>query len=210
MKKLSQQNRPGTTLVELLIFLAIMALVVSVALPMLFTAAENRLLQQTVSLVEQNGTQSIQNMGLKIRNAEKILYPAAGQTAAYLVLQTGSGSTNPTIIGTVSGSVVIIQHNIKETVSNEQVGIDNFRVRNTSTSTANQSVAVSFIVSRTIRLQSPRSYTQSFDAVFGLLPDHRHAGVCNCPSAACSSSTVEWYVCDTSVCEYASTSLDCS
>lgn len=204
------RHRSGTTLIELLIFLAIMALVVSVTLPMLFIAAENRLLQRTISLVEQNGTQAVQNMGLKIRNAEKVLYPAAGQTATYLVLQTGSGTSNPTIIGTVSGSVVIIQRNIKETVSNEQVGIDEFRVRNTSTSATSQSVAVSFIVTRTIRLQSPRSYAQRFDVIFGLLPDDRHAGACNCPPAACSATTAEWYVCDTGICEYVSTALNCT
>lgn len=204
------QNRPGTTLLELLIFLAIMSMVVAVTLPMMFSAAENRLLQQTISVVEQNGTQATQNMGLKIRNAETILYPAAGQTAAYLVLQSGSGGTNPTIIGTQSGTVVIIQHNIKETITTEQVGIDEFRVRNTSTSTTSQSVAVSFLVSRTIRLQSPRSYTQRFDVTYGLLPDDAQVGACNCPSVTCASGVMTWYMCDTGVCLESSTAMECS
>ena len=203
-------HRPGTTLVELLIFLAIMSAVVAVTLPLMFSAAENRLLQQTISVVEQNGTQAVQNMGLKIRNAEKILYPAAGQTGNFLVLQTGSGGTNPTIIGTASGSVVIIQRNVKETVTTEQVGIDEFRVRNTSASASAQSVAISFVASRTIRLQSPRSYTQRFDSTFGLLPDDAQTGACNCPPAACASNVLTWYVCDTGICEEGSTSLECS
>lgn len=204
------QNRPGTTLIELLIFFAIMAVVVSLTLPMLFTAAENRVLQQTISVVEQNGTQVLQNVGLKVRNAEKILYPAAGQVGNYLVLQTGSGGTNPTIIGVLSGAIVIIQHTIKETVSTEQVGINEFRVRNTSTSTNSQSVAISFRVSRTIRLQQPHSYTQRFDTIIGLLPDDRQVGACNCPSTACVGGTViQWYVCDTPICEEGLTTLDC-
>ncbi len=203
------RNRPGTTLVELLIFLAIMSMVVGVTLPMLFSAVENRLLQQTISVVEQNGTQAVQNMGLKIRNAETILYPAAGQTGKYLVLQTGSGGTNPTIIGVLSGSVVIIQHSIKETISTAQVGIDQFFVRNTSTSATSQSVAISFRANRTIRLQSPRSYTQRFDTVVGLLQDDRQAGYCNCPPVTCAGTNMEWYVCDSGVCEYASTNMQC-
>ena len=203
------RNRPGTSLVELLIFLAIMALVVSVTLPLMFSAAENRLLQQTVSVVEHNGAQALQNVGLKVRNAESIVSPAAGQSAAYMVLQTGSGSTNPTIIGTLSGSVVIIQRNIKETVTTEQVGVDRFRVRNTSTSTSAQSAAVSFRVSRTIRLQSPRSYIQDFESTFGVLPDDTRVGACNCPPVACTSGVITWYACDTGVCEEASTALDC-
>lgn len=210
MTDASLRHRPGATLVELLIFLAIMSMIVGLALPMMFTAAENRLLQQTVSIVEQNGTQALQNAGLKIRNAERIVHPSAGQVAAYLVLQTGSGGTNPTIIGTFSGSVVIIQRNVKETITTEQVGIDEFRVRNTSTSTSAQSVALSFRATRTIRLQSPRSYLQRFDATYGLLPDDALVGSCNCPPVSCASNVVTWYVCNTGVCQEASTALDCS
>lgn len=206
----SMCSRPGTTLIELIIFLAIMAMVASLTIPMLFTAAENRVLQQTISVVEQNGTQVIQNVGLKVRNAEKILYPPAGQVGKYLVLQTGSGGTNPTIIGVLSGAIVIIQHTIKETVSTEQVGINEFRVRNTSTSTTSQSVAISFRVSRTIRLQQPHSYTQRFDTIIGLLPDERQVGACNCPPAACvGGTTIQWYVCDTPICQEGLTTLDC-
>lgn len=205
------RHRPGTTLVELLIFLAIMAMVVSVTLPMMFIAAENRLLQQTVSVVEQNGTQAIQNVGLKVRNSETIQYPAAGQTASYAVLQTGSGGTNPIIIGIQSGAIVIIQRAIKETITTEQVGINEFRVRNTSTSATSQSIAISFRASRTIRLQQPHSYTQRFDATFGLLPDDRQTGACNCPAAACIGGTaIQWYTCDTGVCTEATTALACS
>ncbi len=203
--------RPGTTLIELLIFLAIMGIVMAVAVPMLFMASENRLLQQTMSLVEQNGTQVIQNIGLKIRNAETILSPAPGQTGNVLVLQTGSGSTNPTIVALQSGSVVIIQRSTLEEISNEQVAIEELRIRNTSTSSVSQSIAVSFLVTRTVRLQMPRVYTQRFDAAFGLLPDGEPAGACNCPAAACvNGNTFEWYLCDTGVCQYASTALECS
>lgn len=205
------QQRRGATLVELLLFLAIMGIVLSVAVPMLFMAAENRLLQQTISLVEQNGTQIIQNIGLKIRNAETILSPASGSTSDVLVLQTGSGSTNPTIIALQSGSLVIIQRAILETISSEQVAVEELRIRNVSTSALSQSVAVSFLVTRTVRLQLPRVYTQRFEAVFGLLPDDTHAGYCNCPPPVCvNGDTYEWYVCDSGVCEYASTTLACT
>lgn len=187
-----------------------MGIVVSLTLPMMFMAAENRLLQQTISIVEQNGTQIIQNISLKIRNAETIISPAAGQTGKILVLQTGSGGTNPTIIAVQSGSVAIIQHALLEAISNEQVAVSDFRIRNVSTSSTSQSVAVSFTVSRTIRLQMPRIYTQRFEATFGLLPDDVLTGSCNCPTPACTADMLEWYVCDTGICQYASTNLDCS
>lgn len=210
MKKPFFRHRPGTTLIELLVFLAIMALVIGVTVPLLFTAAENRVLQQTISIVEHNGAQIIQNIGVKIRNSESIALPATGQEGKVLVLQTGSGTTNPTIVALQSGSIILVQRAIKETVTSEQVAVENFRVSNTSVSDTSQSVAISFTVSRTIRLQRPYSYRQQFEAAFSLLPDEERTGNCNCPPPTCLNGTaLEWYVCDTGVCDYGATALQC-
>ena len=115
--------RRGTTLIELLIYLGVLSLIVSVALPLLFSATESRLLQQTISIVEQNGTQVLQNVTLRIRHGERILDPPMGETGSVLALQTGSGTTNPTIIGTSSGSVYIIEYATRERISSPQVAI---------------------------------------------------------------------------------------
>lgn len=211
MKRIALSSRAGTTLIELLLFLAVLSVIIGTALPILFSATENRLLQQTIAIVEQNGTQVIQNAGLKIRQAERILSPAIGQTGSVLALQTASGGLNPTIIGLNSGSIVLIQHATLELVSSQQVAVQDFMVRNTSTSDARPSVTVSFYVSRTIRLQQPHSYGRHFEFTIGLLPDDvETVDECGCAPPACEGNNIYgWHVCQEGSCLSASTQLQC-
>ncbi len=204
-------HRTGTTLVELLLFIAILSLVVAIILPVLFMSTENRLLQQTVATVEENGGQMMQNIALRIRQAERVLSPARGATGAVLALQTGSGVTNPIIIGIQSGSLVIVRHSTQQIVSSSQIAVLDFVVRNTSASDTRQSVQVSFKVSRTIRLQQPHSYNRVFEGAFNLLPDDVVTGdSCGCSAPACvAGGTYQWEVCEAGACLLASTDLQC-
>lgn len=204
-------SRPGTTLVELLIFLVVLSIVIAMALPMLFAATESRLLQQTIAVVEQNGTQVLQNATLHIRQAERILSPAIGQTGSVLALQTASGTLHPTIIGVSSGNIVLIEGTEIELISSPQVAIQNFVVRNTSTSATRQSVSITFRASRTIRLQAPHSYARMFSALVTLLPDDITEGnPCGCTVPACEGNDIYgWQVCRNGFCVNASTTLDC-
>ena len=205
-----RSSRPGTTLIELLIYLALMAVIASILLPLLFMSSEDRLLQQTESLVEQNGTQLLQAIMYQARHAEKILDPLTGSTGAVLTLQTGSGTTDPTIVGISSGSLVLIQRATKEVLSSPQVAVEDFVVRNTSISDTRQSLSVKFRLSRTIRLQAPRSYSRYFETTVTLLPDDERQGdSCGCASPGCSSSTYYWEICTSGACQTVDTPMEC-
>ncbi len=205
------RSRPATTLLELMIFMAILGMVISITIPLLFSATENRLLQTTISIVEQNGAQILGNVSARIRSGEKIIRPAAGSTGSVLVLQTASGATDPIIIGMNSGSLVIIEHLMREDISTEQVAITDFVVRNTSTSATRQSVSISFTVSRTIRLQMPRSYVRSFETTVSLLPSDVVVGnPCGCVAPACNpNNEYMWEVCEVDECILVETALEC-
>ncbi len=205
------RSRSATTLIELLIFMGILGMVISVTLPLLFSATENRLLQTTISIVEQNGAQILGNVTQSIRAGEKIISPAAGSTGSVLVMQTASGATDPTIIGMSSGRLIIIRHLTRETVSTEQVALTNFVVRNTSTSATRQSISFSFRLSRTIRLQMPRSYARSFETTVSLLPSDIIVGndygyvVPSCGAG----DTYTWEACEVGQCYSVTTPLEC-
>lgn len=205
------RSRPGTTLIELLIFVAILGMSIGVIFPVLYTTVENRMLQQTVAVVEQNGAQLLQITGLRIRESERVLDPAMGQTGSVLALQTGSGASTPTIIGVESGALVIIRHTTKRTLSSPQVAITNVTFRNTSTSADHQSVLVRFTATRTIRLQSPHSYTEMFQGLFTLLPDDRLAeSDCSCTPPVCQAqNSYIWQVCESTICATALAGLTC-
>lgn len=204
-------GRPGITLIEVLLFVALLGVIGGIALPLLFSATENRLLQQTVSLVEQNGAQLMQTLKLQVRNGEKIVLPAAGQTGSFLVLRTAGGEADPTVIGTSSGTVILIRRLIKRVISSPQVAVEDFVARNTSVSPSRQSVHISFTVSRTFRLQTSRSYQQYFEATINLLPDDiQNGNPCGCAAPSCNGpESIRLRVCDGAICATGDTSLDC-
>lgn len=199
------------SLVELLIFMAILVIIIGCILPLLFSAAEDRLLQQTISVVEQNGAQALANTTLRISNAERIVSPAPGETGSVLVLQTASGATNPTIIGFASGSLIIVEGTVQQTVTSTQVALTNFVAKNTSTSSTHQSVHIGFTISRTTRLTQPHYYNQYFETTVQLLPADSPVGAaCGCAQPSCSpANTYNWEVCESNTCYAASTPLTC-
>lgn len=208
---ISRTGRPGMTLVELLLFVGIIGVSVGVIFPIVFSSVEQRLLQQTIAVVEQNGAQLLQAVGQRVRHAERVLDPAASQTGAVLALQTGSGSETPTIIGIQSGSLVLIRYLTQRTLSSPEVAISNFVARNTSVSAGRPSVQVGFDATRTIRLHAPRTYTQHFEAVFTLLPDDRllkQSCACQAPTCQTTDSYL-WQVCSNATCDTATVQLTC-
>lgn len=206
------RSRSGATLVELLIYVAVLAAVGISMLPLLFSTTEDRILQQTAASVEQTGQQLLQSIGYQVEHAEKIILPETSQgTGSILHLQTGSGSANPTIIGILSGALILVQGVQQQTLSSTQVGISYFIVKNTSVSADKQSVLVRFAVSKTIRLQAPRSYTKIFEGVFSPFPDQSHTGDdCNCAFPGCAGpSQFAWQICTSGTCQNATTQMRC-
>ncbi len=208
----------GATLTELLLYLGILAVVAVLTIPILFTTAENRLLQQTIAIVDLSGTQAVQSMVIAIREAERILYPAPGETGTYLALRMQRDELHPVLFGVDGGRIVKITHATRELLTSTQVAVEDFTVRNTSVSGDRPSVAIDFRVSRTIRLEQPRSYDRSFEAALTLSPadvpaDSACAPACAPPSCT-DASTVAWQVCQEVPsgafrCLDASTSLVC-
>ncbi len=198
--------RPGTTLVELLIFIAILGAVGLVVVPLLFTTMENRLLQQTVAIVEQNGNQMLQTLTLRLGSAERVIVPTFNSGASVVAVYTGSGLLDPTISGVSSGTLIMVRRQTKQDLSSTQVSVDKFRVRNTSKTGTGQSLLVSFAVARSIRLQLPRIYSQRFETLIHIHPDDElTANPCGCwiTPHCLGDNKYTWQICmpGTGLCE---------
>jgi type II secretory pathway pseudopilin PulG len=201
----------GATLVELILYMGILALVAVLTIPLLFTTAENRMLQQTIAIVELNGTQTIQTVTLSIRAAERILYPPIGGTGSFLALQMADELKSPIIFGIDNGRMTKIQHDTREMFTSTQVAVEDFVVRNTSVDDDHHSVAITFRVSRTIRLEQPRSYRRDFETAVSLSPvDIPIGNACGCTVPSCANTgAVLWKICPSGVCWEATTTLVC-
>jgi prepilin-type N-terminal cleavage/methylation domain-containing protein len=210
MRLLLPSRRPGFTLIEVLLFVVIFGLVAAIMVPLLFTSTETRMRQQTIALVEESGVQILQAMVRRIHNAERILSPAAGATGAVLALQVRSGASDPMVFGVQTGAILMVEGAQEQTLTSEQVAVTDFVVRNTSQTSDAPSVAVTFTVSRTIRLQAPHTYTRTFDAFVTLHPDDDPEGSsCSCSAPTCSAKRLSWETCPASSCEAYSTVMEC-
>lgn len=172
-----KNGRSGVTLVELLLFIGIIAIVGAALIPLLFSSTEARLLQESMSLVETNGSQTMQVLTKKIRESNRIISPLPGQTGSVLTLQMPIADGSPAIFGLLTGSLLMVQHETSQTISASEVSVENFWVRNTGNGTST-GVYVSFLISRTIRLRAPRMYRQTFQTFVDLYPKNV---IRNCP-----------------------------
>lgn len=212
MNRIMVRHRQGMSLIEVIIFVALFGFTISILFPILFISTQNRYLQQTVAVVEQNGTQIANTVTFQLRHAEKILDPPLGRTGAVLALQTGSGATNPTIIGVESGTLIIIRKTTKERISSPQVAITNFVVRNTSINASRQSVYIRFSATRTIRLQMPHTYSREFTLGTNIFPDDVFVGnacVCAAPGCMTGGGRYQWRACENTQCATAESTMEC-
>lgn len=204
------RHRRGTTLVELLLFLAFFALSSGVILAFFFSTSEQRIRQQTVMIVDQSGIQLLQSISNRIRNAEKIIDPPLGSSGSILTLQMPQEDENPNIIALQSGALIVITHDSLSALGSDRVEVTDFSVRNTSSATDRQSALVSFTLTRTLPLTTPLIYSRPFEALVTVFPDDALNPHCSCTAPACVGGAYTWQVCDAEVCSNAVTPLSCA
>ena len=203
-------QRPGASLVELLMFLAFFALCSGVLIGVITSSGEQRTRQQTIAAVEQEGVQLLQMLTRRMRRAECITYPSAGETRSALALQLADESQDPTIIALESGAIKVAEGNSIRTMSSDALTISDLQFSNTSASANSQSATISFVITKVIPLPAAGSYSRTFASLVLLFPDHQRTGNgCSCSAPTCESSFLDWSVCDGETCEDAGVTLPC-
>lgn len=203
MRQTTVRHRRGTTLVELLLFIAIFAICSTVILSIFFASTEQRVRQKTIMNVEHSGMQLFQTVLRTIRTAERISYPAPGNTADVLVLQIATESINPTIFAAQNGELVAVQAETLQTLSTDIVTIDSFSVENTSVSDTHQSVRVSMTVSSVVPIPQQITYTRTLESTVTLYPNDSPEDHCPtpCSTPQCNAGNFEWQWCNEGSCD---------
>ncbi|MDP6561794.1 MAG: hypothetical protein QF793_02615 [Candidatus Peribacteraceae bacterium] len=202
-------SHPGTTLIELLLFLAFFGLSSGVLLAFFFMTSEQRVRQQAIATVEQTGVQLTQTLTNRIRNSERILSPALGTSGSILALQLADDTLHPTIVA-LSGTLLYVgEANVLKTLSSSNVEISDLIIHNTSSAEDKASILIQFDVSRKIPLSIPLHYARRFEALVPLFPDDQPEPPCSCASPSCSAGSYTWQYCVDTVCTPATVNLPC-
>lgn len=99
----------GFTLVELLLYVGISAILLLVISVFLSSLLQSRIKNQTIAEVEQQGAQVMQLIAQTARNAEAITSPAQGANASFLILDVIAPASDPTVFDLSSGAIRITE-----------------------------------------------------------------------------------------------------
>ncbi len=140
----------GYTLIELLLYVAIVGSLLTAISFYFSLALEARVKNQTISEVDQQGTFLMDTITQTIRNATSITTPAAAGSGTTLTLVVPTGGLSPTTFN-LSGDTLQITESGGAAValSNGNIQISSLTFKNLTRASTPGVVQISFIVSRT-------------------------------------------------------------
>lgn len=148
--KIDFKKNKGFTLIELILYIGIAAVLLAVISLFLSTVIKSRLKQQSMTEVEAQGLQIMEQITHALRNAEEISNPSPGNSGDTLALSNSDGSQILTIFdlnGTqlqvteLSGGAIPLNNN--------RIGVSNLNFSNLSRSDTPGLIQTQFTLSHT-------------------------------------------------------------
>ena len=123
----------GFTLIELIIYLAIVGVVLTVSGAIGFNVFSQRAAMTASEEVGQNARLAIEKISLAIRNSEAINTPTPGASSSVLSLRTDSPATNPTVFSFSSGALWLqLGGSAPATLTSSETEVVVFQTKNVS------------------------------------------------------------------------------
>lgn len=202
------QKRPGTSLLETMLFLGILGIISGTIVGVLMATQDARIRQRSVAELEQQGTQILTNLTKVIRRAERIVVPVTNETGGTLLLQMAQNDEYPTIITRVgSGELLLVQRSSTSALISNHLTVQDLVFRNVD----DGNVWLSFKLVTIIPTLSQQVYSRTFNGTATLFHDDQSdAGGCGtCPAPACINGAYTWYICESGICSQSDTTLQC-
>lgn len=204
------QVRPALTLVELLLFVALLGLAGSAVLGLLLLTHEIRARQGAIANVEHNGLQLLQFLQHEIRHAERIKDPPTAASGSILTLQSSDSASDPIVVAVQTGRVLLVRRDLEHVLTPREITVTDFRIWNTSPSALLPSVQLSFTLRGTVPLLQTGAYIRTFVSGVTSFPDMETQGnPCGCAPPACINGRYRWFVCESGVCRATMGSITC-
>lgn len=149
----------GFTLVELLLYLGLSAIMILVIAIFFGTVLEARVQNQVIAEVEQQGAAALQRITQTIRNADNITLPAIGGSASSLTLDMVPVAVDPTVFD-LSGGVIRITEGAGSTVAltNARITASALTFQNLSRASTPGTIRIQFILTH-VNPSSRQEYT---------------------------------------------------
>lgn len=153
----------GFTLIELVIYVAVVGLLFSMIVSLFFAISRARVKGQGVAEVEQQGYAAMEQMTQAVRNAKGINSPAPGASASSLSITTYLSSTSPTVFSLSGGALTETDGvNAAAALTGGQIVVSNLSFQNLAASSTDGSIKIQFTVSQASSTGSNTNYTATF------------------------------------------------
>lgn len=172
MKRLIRSKRTarGFTLLELLLFIGLAAILMMACVGLLFIALQARLKNQAVAEVEQQGQQVLQMLMRTALDADGIVSPATGTSATSLSLKMPSPVASPVVFDSATGVMRMTEAGgAAVALSSSRVVVSDLLFRNLSTSGGSGTVRIEFSLSHlNPGARNEYEYVQTFQGTANL------------------------------------------
>lgn len=161
MQSIFKDNR-GFTLVELLLYIFVASGILLSIVALVALLIQSRVKNQTISLVEQQGTQIIQLVTQEINNAKAITSPSAGNSGNVLQFQDMSGQAEQ--ISLVSTTLFLNKNSKDYFLNPTTIQVSNWQIKNLGVA-AHDSIKIQFDLNyNNLSGLNQYSYSQTFYA----------------------------------------------
>lgn len=142
------KTQHGYTLIELLLYIAMLGILLPSVVMFMGAAVETRVKNQTITEVNEQGMAAMDTVTQIIRNANAITAPAAAASGAALTVTVPTASLSPTIFD-VSGSALRVKEGAAAAIplTSNDVQVSNLTFTNLTRSGTAGTVQVSFTLS---------------------------------------------------------------
>jgi len=208
MKRFSSHS--GVTLVELLIFVCLIAMASVAVLGFFFLTADARVHSQGQNEVRQVAVQLTQMLTHELRNAERITYPARTATGTLVVLQMPVSSESPLALALQSGALVLVRGADTSAISPAGITVSQLKIQNLSPTDTHPSLKISFILTKKLALPVVQTITLPIELSVAPLPtDTTQGNSCGCAAPTCVGGILHWNTCASGSCQQNSGSFSC-
>lgn len=147
---MQSSTQRGYTLIELLLYIALLGILLPGVVGFMGLAVETRVKNQSIAEVNDQGMAAMDYITQTLRNASSITAPAAAASAGSLTITVPTGSLSPTIFD-INGTTLQVKEGSAAAVAltSDTVQISNLTFTNLTRSGTAGAVQVSFTVSRT-------------------------------------------------------------
>jgi type II secretory pathway pseudopilin PulG len=172
MKKGYYQNHSAFSLIELILYISIMAITITSLSYFLSLSIKSRLKYQSITEVDSQSFLLVQIITKAIRDAESVRTPILGSSGNILSLEMSNASLNPTVF-TLSNSTVLIQEGSGAQIplTNSHITVENLSFINTSKENTEGLIRIEFTLKHDNQENIQEyEYTQTYYATASLRP----------------------------------------